>query len=492
MHYTREAKVGIFVLAAIMLFIFVGIQLGAFRFNRHGYAPYMLYFKDISGLTKKAEVKIAGVKVGWVDDIALIEQEHMYARVDMLIDISYCLYQDAYGMVRQEGLLGPTYLEIIPGSPTAIKLESGAHLAHPHVEPTSIDELLRTFKGIAGDIQEITSSFKQALGGAHAAQEMQELVGNVKQIVHLLKDEVLPTFQESISKIADVCDRDFSQFAERVATTADKMQDASELLTEGFRTMNDIATDIHEGHGFVGQLLQDEHVYQDLKYTTGKIKQGFKQFSDLYFIYDGHVENMFERAEHTCFKDAKGIFNVWIFARSDYFYLVGVTTSQKGYITRRTTFRDFTDDCLNEICSDECDLPDWAKFQYIFNKNVQRIKRNAFKVDLQIGKFYKNVALRAGLIEGTGGVAVDLFIPYKDHYGIMSTFKIYDFHGQNRIDDERPHLKWINKLFLFNHVYVAIGFDDFVSRCNRSFFLGAGFRFGDEELKWFLPNYVGT
>jgi len=228
-----------------------------------------------------------------------------------------------------------------------------------------------------------------------------------------------------------------------------------------------------------------------VRYTTDNIAHAFRKFNDLYFTYDGHVENMFERASFSCFKNAKGIFNVRIYPREDYFYLVGVTTSQQGYIRRTTTLQDYTDDCLNEICPDS-DLPEWAKYQYIYNRNLQRIKRNAFKVDLQFGKLFKNVAVRAGLIEGTGGFAVDLFLPFGQRHGVISTFKMYDFRGQNRIDDERPHLKWINRIFLFDHIYLAAGFDDFVSRCDKSFFLGAGFRFGDADIRYFVPNFVGT
>jgi hypothetical protein len=285
--------------------------------------------------------------------------------------------------------------------------------------------------------------------GAQVAQELSELIGDIKQVVNQLKTDLLPSV---------------NQFAGNVSKTANDIQSVSPDVIESFKNINSISSDI---------------------------KTSFSRFNDLFFVYDGHIENMMQRAEHTCFKDSKGIFNVRIYPRPDYFYLIGVTTSQRGYITRTTTFQEYTDNCLNEICPPE-DLPEWARYQYIYNNNKKVVKRNAFKVDLQFGKWYRNFSLRAGLIEGTGGVAADLFVFHKGHYSFMSTFKIYDFWGQNRIDDNRPHLKWINRLFLFNHVYLALGVDDFASRCNKSFFIGAGFRFGEEDTKWFLPNYVGT
>ncbi len=486
-----ETKVGIFIIGALSILVYMGFHIGPFSCNGGRYSTYTLYFDDISGLTHKAKVKIAGVTVGWISDLMLSDQKKC-AQVDVMIAKQYALYQNAYGMVRQEGLIGPFYLELVPGTPTLPKMEAGAALVQPNMPTASVDALMQTCAELAHDVRDIAGSFKQAFAGQDGANEIKELVGGVKTVVNQLKDEVLPTFQDSITKIAEVCDRDFSNFADRVAYTAAMMQDASDHMKTSFDAVNEIADNINEGRGCIGQLMQDDKLYKDMQYTSGTVANAFRRFNELYFTYDGHVENMFDRASFSCFKNAKGIFNVRIYPRSDYFYLVGVTTSQQGYIKRTTTFKEFTDDCLNEICPENCDLPDWAKYQYLFTKSKQRVKRNAWSVDLQFGKIYRNIALRAGLIEGTGGLAVDVFLPFNENHGLISTFKIYDFRGQNRIDDERPHLKWINRLFLFRHVYLAVGFDDFVSKCNASAFLGAGFRFGEDDLKWFWPNFVGT
>ncbi|MEX0848694.1 MAG: MlaD family protein [Candidatus Dependentiae bacterium] len=491
MRYTRETKVGIFVLAAIAVFGYMSFYLGMFRFDHDQYVRHTLYFQDISGLLKKAEVKIAGVNIGWIHDISLVDKDGMCARADVMIDKAYHLYQDAYGVVRQEGIIGPVYLEIVPGDPSLPQLMPGSSLVRPQTEPASVDELMRSFKDIATEIHEIAKSVKDALGTDQQVNEITHVVSGVNHVVDQLNTQVLPAFTESVQNIAQVIDRDFGRFAQRAEETADCLDAASDHMVQGFEEVNAIARDINAGNGFMGKMMQDEQIYNNVRFCTDQVAHAFDKFSDLYFTYDGHVENMFEQASFSCFKNAKGIFNVRIYPRPDYFYLVGVTTSQQGYIRRTTTLRDFTDDCFNEVCSDE-QLPEWAKYQYIFNENRQRIKRNAFKVDLQFGKVFNYVALRAGLIEGTGGFAADLFVPYSDRIGLISTFKMYDFRGQNRIDDERPHLKWINRIFLFDTVYIAFGFDDFVSKCDKSVFLGAGFRFGDEDIKYLLPNFVGT
>ena len=108
-----ETQVGIFVLVALGIFAYMGFHVGAFRFDRANYYNYSMTFNDISGVSRKAEVKIAGVKVGWVESIDLLKNGTVQAQVNVMVLKDYNLYSDSYGVVRQEGLLGPKYLEIV-------------------------------------------------------------------------------------------------------------------------------------------------------------------------------------------------------------------------------------------------------------------------------------------------------------------------------------------------------------------------------------------
>ena len=89
MSIKTEAKVGIFVLAAVAVFAYFALHLGFFRFALKNYNSYYLNFQDIAGLVKKSDVKIAGVKVGWVENIKLDED---HARVKVAVKNEYRLH----------------------------------------------------------------------------------------------------------------------------------------------------------------------------------------------------------------------------------------------------------------------------------------------------------------------------------------------------------------------------------------------------------------
>ncbi len=170
-----ETRVGLFVLLAIGIFIYMGFKIGAFRFDRARYNMYIMYFNDMSGLSRKADLKIAGVKVGWVEKVTLIADHDLQAEAEVMILKEYALYQDAYAIVRQDGLLGPKYIEVIPGDPLLSHIQPGEALGKPSTEPVSIDELMQQFKNIAENVQEVTESFKQAVGGPVGKEQLKDI-----------------------------------------------------------------------------------------------------------------------------------------------------------------------------------------------------------------------------------------------------------------------------------------------------------------------------
>ncbi len=176
-----ETRVGIFVLVAIGIFIYMGFQIDAFRFNKGSYNSYTMFFKDISGLTRKAEVRIAGVKVGWVESRELIADESQ-AEVQIMVRKEYTIYQDAHAIIRQEGLLGPKYLELVPGNPLLPCIQAGGTLGEPNVAPVSMDELLQKFKTIAANVESVTDSLKETMGGVQGQDRLERCL--ITLVIH--------------------------------------------------------------------------------------------------------------------------------------------------------------------------------------------------------------------------------------------------------------------------------------------------------------------
>ncbi len=519
-----ETRVGIFVLLALAVFAYMGLHVGAFRFDRGSYAKYSLFFKDVSGLSRKADVKIAGVKVGYVDRVMLVPDGEMRAEVNVMILKEYALYSDAYAMVKQDGLLGPKFIEISPGDPLLRKLQSGDPLSKPSTEVVSIDELLQQFKRIASNVDEVTISFKEVLGGAEGREQLQSIIDNVQTTVARLSSvgdvidraltrneehldnfmQIGTTFQTNLDKVSNVFDRDFNRIATKFESTASALEDASLQARDGLRSVSSVAEKIDEGKGLLGKLVNEDETYRDLKLSIEGFKNYLTKIDRMQIVFDTHFESMIRRAEGYQWEDSKGFFNMRIYPREDYFYLLQIATSEKGYIKRKFVEKDYFDSNNKEIDTTEIqdrpfnegklNIDDLTRLAFVQDFRKTTVNRDSFKIDLQFGKIYKDICFRAGLFEGTAGMGVDVDIPFgTDKFRWVTTLDMYDFNGRNRrIEDRRPHLKWLNKIFIFKNIYTTFGADDFASKKNASVFFGAGLRFGDDDIKYFLSSISGV
>ena len=102
----------IFALFVVSL-IFLLLKLGALSFGE--WKEYKILFENVKGLPIKAEVRIAGVKVGYVDDISLsYEREKVFALVKIKVRKKFLVRRDFEAQIRAKSLLGEKYIELVP------------------------------------------------------------------------------------------------------------------------------------------------------------------------------------------------------------------------------------------------------------------------------------------------------------------------------------------------------------------------------------------
>ena len=540
MRISPETGVGIFVLAALGVFFYMTFQIGVFRLDSANFRPQIVYFKDVSGLARKADVKIAGVKVGWVESINLVQgQDSYHAVADIMVNKNYQLRSDAYAVVRQDGLLGVKYLELTPGDPLLPSLKSGQALGTPGKAPVSIDELLQQFKNIATNVDDITSVIKDSIGGDDGKQQMRmmftnlskaaervasfsesidriagrneqdvnEIIQDIRILAHDMREgmpslqedlrrvaqklevDVLPSFQTSVERIAKAFDRDFDKMANTLDTTADAIQQAAYETRDGFKSIGQVALKIDQGKGLLGKLVNEDQTYNDLKSAVSGLRNYFAKVESLGIVFDSHGENMYRPAEHFEHKDTKGYFDVRVHPSEDRFYVMGICGSTKGTVKRKEVLREWFDQHDIPYDQNRMNISDDYKLWYAPRINEIILERDTSKYQLQFGKSFQDVAFRFGIFENTFGLGCDYDIPFgTDALRWVTSFEVFDFRGRDRVDDARPHFKWYNKVFFLRNLYLVMGADDFISRHNANAFVGAGIRFGDDDVKYFMSR----
>jgi len=110
-----ESVVGIFILTALLALVILAFKVSGLTtfFRQEGYTV-TAYFDNIGGLKLRAPVKVGGVLIGEVMDIAL-DPSSFKAAVKIHINNKYNdIPSDSSASILTAGLLGDNYVELTP------------------------------------------------------------------------------------------------------------------------------------------------------------------------------------------------------------------------------------------------------------------------------------------------------------------------------------------------------------------------------------------
>jgi phospholipid/cholesterol/gamma-HCH transport system substrate-binding protein len=114
-----EVAVGLFLLLGLFCLGYIGVRGGALPFAESPTYAIFARFDSVEGLVPRSAIEIAGVPIGHVGRIRLVDDR---AEVELEIDRSIRLQDDAIASVRQKGIIGETFILItLGGSPRLLR-----------------------------------------------------------------------------------------------------------------------------------------------------------------------------------------------------------------------------------------------------------------------------------------------------------------------------------------------------------------------------------
>ena len=108
-----EIITGTIVLIVAAGFLVFIIKIGGFSADNENY-NLNTSFRSAEGIDTGTEVRMAGVKIGTVKSLSL-NAETLQADVKLKIEKSILIPNDSSAVITSEGLLGGSFLEIVPG-----------------------------------------------------------------------------------------------------------------------------------------------------------------------------------------------------------------------------------------------------------------------------------------------------------------------------------------------------------------------------------------
>jgi phospholipid/cholesterol/gamma-HCH transport system substrate-binding protein len=475
---STAAKVGAFFLVVLAITGLLIWKIEDLRIGRGAPRKITVQFQNVAGLDEKTAVRVAGVSVGKVSKIRLVEGK---ALVDVDLDPNVALRQGASASIESRGLLGEKYVELVPGPFGAAPLPDNAVIVGG--VPVSFDEITKLARDIEVDIKSITKSLKASLGGEAGEERLGDIVENMRLISQEVRsmvetnrvsvDATVANFRAFSAAMKDLVARVDSVVASNqgnVSSGIANIREISEKLETTTDNLNQITGRIREGEGTVGKLVQSDETHKNLNDALVAVKEGVAGLNKAIGAVGKMKIDLGMRSEYLpSLSKGKAYFTLDLDpTTSPRFYRVELSSQPFGKRKNTTTIETTT-------------FPDGHTERTVTDTEE---RKDEFAISALFGYRWRDWVIRAGLLESRGGAGVD-YVALKDR--LRFSADLWDF---NRPDDFSAHAKLTGRYYLSPSVFVTAGWDDFLNRKRDadSVFFGAGLRWSDDDIKYLLGS----
>jgi len=275
MRNSLETRIGIFVALVVLAAVFIlDIVGGPDRFTR-GRHLYAL-FENVQELKIGDRVKMAGVEIGRVQDIQLVDQK---VKVKMKVRRDAEVRVDSVATIQFTGLVGQNYVTISFGTPGKTLAEDGTVL--PGAEQPDLNSIMAKLDSVAGGVENLTKSF--------TGDRIDNLLGPFTDFLKANRGPLTATIANMESMSSQIAQGkgtvgkliyDDALYNSAIATVTN-LEDAAEQIKTTIAGAQLVLNEVNAGRGTVGKLVKDETLYNEttasmtnLKEILQKINQG--------------------------------------------------------------------------------------------------------------------------------------------------------------------------------------------------------------------------
>ncbi len=276
MKWSAEARIGLAVLAAAVIFIAGAMYLRGIDIRSKQYSLIVLY-RNVNGLKDGDVVTVAGFAVGHVESMSMAGRR---IAVNLSIQTMVHLPRDSEAILKSETIMGGKFIEISPGADSLL-LQDGDSLGGLY--EADLSELTATLAPISsnvlGILENVNSTFDEP-----TRKRIQEIVADMARSAARLEEVIRTEGAQAERAFANFSafSQDLSRFARTLDTlalsqrgnvdtgmtalrnVAQNLDRVSAKLDYTAESLNLVLTRMKNGEGTLGKLIQDEKLYNDL------------------------------------------------------------------------------------------------------------------------------------------------------------------------------------------------------------------------------------
>jgi phospholipid/cholesterol/gamma-HCH transport system substrate-binding protein len=464
----NEFKVGLLTLLAMGSLVIVSVKISTNKNLLSKFIEYKTIVDDASGIFEKSSIKVAGINAGKINKIELQDSK---ALITFEITSDIKITANSKLQLKSVGFLGDKYLDIYLGSPNAERLKEGSLVTAS--EGAGFEQLGKDASDVLADVKEIARAIKESMIDEQQQNVIKKITENILAFTEHA-NEVAQTLKvlvvDNETKLTQILNN-IERISKQLAFESDRYQDGSLMNDfEGIRPLldnvnlamidlKDMISDVKAGKGSVGKLMRDDEIVDQVSQTLSGINRivnrvtNFKTdisiYSGVNTEYGGHTQ-----------------FDLDLIPAPERFFRIGMVTNQFGPAVNSDKTITTTDEDGDN--------------KRVVNRN--EVDNNAFKFNLQVGRRFNDLGVRAGLIETTGGFGIDY--SFLDN-GLKTTMEIFDYR-----QDIGPNLRLLSEIRVWNVFYSRLSGEDLIGDGQQSYTISAGIKFNDEDLAA-LIGFIG-
>jgi len=274
-----EIKVGITVLAGILIFIWILGWAKNFSVSSHR-RPVLVKFDNVTGLEIGDNVVVNGLRKGFVQNMQ-IEKDHVIVTMSLEKDVD--LREDAQFSISMLDLMGGKKVGVLPGiSPVEFNYNS-VHNGIFYADIPSVMSMLGSVQGdIVGSLKDMhitLNSVNKYLTDDQLTYNIKSTAANLNQISQkmiILIDENRENFKKLASNSVELTSeaKDFiKNNKDEIKTSINELQvlllKADTLVT----VANVFTSEIKNKNNNLGKLLYDKSLYDNLTQSIAKLSE---------------------------------------------------------------------------------------------------------------------------------------------------------------------------------------------------------------------------
>jgi phospholipid/cholesterol/gamma-HCH transport system substrate-binding protein len=434
---TPEFKVGLLVVMVAGLIGVMSMKVAEGPGLLSGGREYHFVVDNAGGLVKQSAVKMAGIKVGIVDDIVL---EGKKAKIVLALESGVEIDKNTRVILKSDGILGDRHVELIPGAEPAEKLEPGATIPTGEMNG-GLDSVVSDVSKVAASLNELMTVLNKAVKEGDETTRIGRIAKNIEDLTRDLSQMT----GENKEKLAEIIDR-----VHNIAKNIDENLDAETLagVKRSVQNIEDVTEKLNKGEGTLGRLINDEETVDELNSAITNVNKFLGGANRMETSIDFHSEYL------TGVDLTKTFIGLQIKPGLDRFYEIAVIDDPRGY--KETSVKESsTGGTPNPVYEETTTYKSKLKFTALF------------------GKTFYNLTLKGGIIESQGGFGVDYHL--FDHRLRLST-EFFNFQD--------IYIRAFARYEVWKGIYVIGGGDNLAGSDNAdaAAFFGAGLFITNDDL----------